>query len=54
MIVNFRPRPFVYPEVVQAFLSEGRFVGLKRLIGLQIAVPHLLQEQVIDHLCRFD
>ena len=47
MIVQFRPWPFVEPEVFEADFAGGRLVGPKLLCKCEIAAPHLLQEDVV-------
>jgi hypothetical protein len=50
VLINFRPRAFVDPEVMQACLTERSLVLLELLVKRQIAAPELLHEKVIHHL----
>ena len=54
MLVNFRPRALVEPKVVQARLSERRFILLESSIEPRVAAPELPHEQWIEDACRLN
>ena len=54
MLVNFRPRAFVDPEIMQPRFAQRGLIQLQLLVKRQVAAPELLHKEVVHNPSGFN